>query len=155
MGSGLVANWLRVVRESDEHSGVIHRGQDIKALTAAIATLEEQVEQVQRRQDEGRVALHDLEQERETHQTHINEASRIHSEMHSQLSAKQVRFEQTRQRHDQLAAEERESSLHRSEAEAAINASRSVLHQALKQAESHTVRREELQRQPRGIASGL
>jgi chromosome segregation protein len=145
-GLWLGASWLRVVRDADERSGVIHREQELKELAETIAVLEERAETLQQGVEQGRALLRQLEEEREGAQRQLNEANRAHSEISSQLSARQARAEQVASRRERLQAEAAELRQHIVDNEAQIRSSRSTLHLALEQMEELALQREELMR---------
>lgn len=143
-GLWLGASWLRVVRDADERSGVLHREQELKELSETIEGLDERSEQLQQSVEQGRVQLSQLEEEREAAQRTLNEANRAQSEVNSQLSAKQARAEQITSRRERLQSDSGELQQQIAENEEQIKASRSTLHLALEQMEELALQREEL-----------
>ncbi|WP_303908682.1 chromosome segregation protein SMC [Thiohalomonas denitrificans] len=139
-------NWLRVVRDSDEHAGVLHREQELKELQQSIETLESEAKELARRVEEGRGRQRELEEEREQLQSELTEANRIVSELQSLLSGKQACLEQIEQRRDRLQAEAEELKRHQSEAEEGIQSAHYTLHRALEEMEELAQLREELTR---------
>ena len=143
-GLWLGASWLRVVRDADERSGVIHREQELKELTETIEGLQERVEQLQQSVEEGRATLKQLETERESAQRELNEANRAQSEVNSDLSAKQARAEQIASRRERLQSDAEELRQQIESNEEQIKTSRSTLHKALELMEELAHKREEL-----------
>ncbi|MDH5786034.1 MAG: chromosome segregation protein SMC [Chromatiales bacterium] len=143
-GIWLGASWLRVVRDSDEHSGVLHREQELKELAATIEGLLERSELLQQSVEEGRAALKQLEAEREGAQRELNEANRAQSEINAELSAKQARAEQIASRRERLQSDASELQEQIAANEEQIRSSRSSLHQALELMEELAHKREEL-----------
>ncbi|MCW8918677.1 MAG: chromosome segregation protein SMC [Gammaproteobacteria bacterium] len=143
-GLWLGASWLRVVRDADERSGVLHREQELKELSEALAVLEERAGTLQQAVEEGRAVLRQLEEERESSQRQLNEANRAQSDINAQLSAREARAEQVANRRERLQGESAELRQHIAANEGQIKSSRSVLHQALEQMEELALKREEL-----------
>ncbi|MGM0593316.1 MAG: chromosome segregation protein SMC [Pseudomonadota bacterium] len=143
-GVWLGSGWLRVARDADERAGVLHREQELKELAETIASLEQQVEQLQGQMEQGRQRQKELEEEREAIQADLNEANRRHTEQKSQLSAKQARQEQIANRRERLAAEAEEIRQQQLEAEQQMESARATLHTALEQMEELAQQREEL-----------
>ncbi len=143
-GLWLGASWLRVVRDADERSGVIHREQELKELGEIIESLEERSGQLQQSVETGRSQLKQFEEERENSQRELNEANREQSDINSQLSAKQARAEQIASRRERLQSDAEELKQQIEANEEQIKASRSTLHQALELMEELAHKREEL-----------
>jgi chromosome segregation protein len=143
-GLWLGSSWLRVVRDADERSGVLHREQELKELTEALAVLDERSEALQQGVEQGRAQLKQLEEERESSQRQLNEANRAQSDINSQLSARQARAEQVANRRERLQSESAELRQQIVDNEAQIKSSRSTLHHALEQMEELALKREEL-----------
>ena len=143
-GVWLGNGWLRVARDADERAGVLHREQELKELAEAIAGLDEQVEALQQRQEEGRQRQRELEEEREAIQADLNEANRRHTEQKSQLSGKQARQEQIANRRERLQSEASELQEQIGQAETQMLSSRRSLHTALERMEELAQQREEL-----------
>jgi len=143
-GVWLGNGWLRVARDADERAGVLHREQELKELTESIALLEEQVETLQQRQEQGRQRLRELEEEREAIQADLNESNRRHGEQKSQLSAKLARQEQIAGRRERLQSEAGELKEQIGQAETQMLTSRRNLHTALERMEELAQQREEL-----------
>ncbi len=143
-GLWLGASWLRVVRDADERSGVLHREQELKELTETIEALSERSEQLQQSVEEGRALVKQLEADREGAQRELNEANRAQSEINSDLSAKQARAEQIASRRERLHSEASELQEQIAANEEQIKTSRSTLHKALELMEELAHQREEL-----------
>ena len=143
-GLWLGGSWLRVVRDADERSGVLHREQELKELTETIEALDERSEQLQQSVEQGRSQLKQLEEEREGAQRELNEANRAQSEIKSQLSAKQARAEQIASRRERLQSDAEELKQQIEANEEQIKESRSTLHLALERMEELALQREEL-----------
>ncbi len=98
-------NWLRVARADDAQSGVLARQQELGELIPAIEAAAERVDTLAAQLAETREALRRNEQLRDEAQRELQQINRQHGEIRSELSAKQVRIEQTAQRREQLNRE--------------------------------------------------
>jgi len=136
--------WLRVVREEDERAGVLEREQEIKELGARLHSLAERVETLQEQLDTGREALHAQEAERDAAQAAFNQANHAQAGLRADLSARQARLEQARNRHQRLEAdiEETRNQIARDGEELA--AARGRLESALERMQALEQRREQL-----------
>ena len=143
-GIWLGRHWLRVVRDQDEHAGVLHREQELRQLAESIAVLEEQTETVQLRMEAARLQLREQEQRREQQQAELNAAHRRHAELKSQLGGRQARLEQLSVRRERLDQEHTELAQQIAEIELQMESSRTRLHAALEQMEVFAQQREEL-----------
>ena len=143
-GIWLGRQWLRVVRDADEHAGVLQREQELRELDESIAMLEQQAEELQLRLEAGRQQLREQEEQRERQQAELNAAHRKHAELKSQLSARQARLEQISARRERVQAERSEIEQQIAEIELQMASSRTTLHAALEQMETLAQQREEL-----------
>lgn len=101
-GIWLGRDWLRVARDSDEHSGVLAREQELKQIYSDIAQLEEQAGELQVKQDEARDQLRDFEQLRDSLQRELSQAGRQLGDLRGQLARCQARLEQRRGRSEHI-----------------------------------------------------
>lgn len=95
-------DWLRIIREVDEKTGVLVREQELKQLSRQLDKATAHVEKLERDLQEGGVQIKALEEERDTLQARINETAHQHAELRTQLSSKDARLEQIQTRHDNL-----------------------------------------------------
>ena len=98
-------NWLRVARGDDAQSGVLARQQELSELIPAIEAAAERIDALAAQLAETREQLRRDEQLRDEAQRELQQINRHHGEVRSELSAKQVRIEQTAQRREQLNRE--------------------------------------------------
>ncbi len=105
-------NWLRVSRDEDANAGILQRQQELETTTAQLAELEQRVQVLENKTEEGSEQALVLEQKREQLQSDIEQANRQHSEVKAQLSAKQVRLEQFLMRSERLQQEKQEAEEH-------------------------------------------
>lgn len=143
-GIWLSAHWLRVARDNDASSGVIARRQELEELTAAITSREQEIETLMARLDEGREAIKQLEQARELLRRELEELNRRHSEIRSQLSARQVKVEQLLMRRERTDNEIREAREQMEQEAEHLSEARMILSEAIAMMEQDTDERERL-----------
>lgn len=143
-GLWLGANWIKVVKEDDENSGVIARQQEMDVLAEKVAELEEQIEAISEELESSKLALQDAERERESGRSALDDLRRKHGEARSQLSAKRAKVEQVlegRQRAERDLAEAKTQMS--AESENLVDA-RAKLQEAIVAMEDDTSERERL-----------
>ncbi|KPK39395.1 MAG: chromosome segregation protein SMC [Gammaproteobacteria bacterium SG8_47] len=86
-------SWLRVVRDPDEHAGVLEREQEIRSLHAQIESLELRAGELEQQLSEARDALSARENAREHSQAELQRLGRDNAELQSQLSSKRAQLE--------------------------------------------------------------
>lgn len=104
-GLWLGSNWLRSRRQSDAHSGILQRQQEIGHLREQLATLETTLAELQARTDSLRDSIRSHEQQRQQAQTETNRLHRQESEQRSRLHTLQQRIDQLASRQQQVADE--------------------------------------------------
>lgn len=130
-GIWLSRNWLRVCRETDNHSGVLARQQELEELASRMETLAELSQQVEERLANAKVQAEQLETHRQQTQQQITELNRTQGEVRADLGARKVRLEQFSERRTRLQHEIAEcQELSRAEQES-IGESRLRLQDAL------------------------
>ena len=139
-------NWLRVARADDAQSGVLARQQELTELEPAIAAAEESIEALVEKLASVREQLRSSEQRRDDSQRELQQFSRNHGELRSQLSAKQVRIEQTAQRRERLNREIDEGREQFRIEEENLGEARLLLQDAIDSMQTDSVAREEMLR---------
>ncbi|VAX13620.1 Chromosome partition protein smc [hydrothermal vent metagenome] len=114
-GIWLGANWLRVVRDTDEKAGVLRREHELKTLAADIEAQQQVVQNLQAKLEAEREKLQEVEFSRDSAQTEFNQTNRALADSRSELSARSARIEQLKSRQENLQQEMQEA---REEAEA-------------------------------------
>ncbi|MEN9423629.1 MAG: chromosome segregation protein [Pseudomonadota bacterium] len=104
-GIWLGSNWLRSRRQTDAHSGILQRQQEIETLREQLATLETALTDWQQQAEQLRDSIHHHEQQRHQAQADTNRLHRAESEQRSRLHALQQRIAQLHSRRQQIAAE--------------------------------------------------
>lgn len=143
-GLWLGANWLRVAKDSDEQAGVLQRQQALEQLTVSIEETEQKTEQLEAALQEGRRALLELESQREELQRTRQMQNNKHSELRSELSARQVRIEQISARRDRINSEIDESREQFQLEQESLGEARMILSEAIENMEQDSSQREAL-----------
>jgi len=86
-------NWVKVIKEDDENSGIIARKEEIDGLGAKIVGLESRIETLSRSIAEAQEALRQAEINRDKARQESDELGRKHSEVKTQLGAKKAKVE--------------------------------------------------------------
>ncbi|WP_257280541.1 MULTISPECIES: chromosome segregation protein SMC [unclassified Endozoicomonas] len=143
-GIWLSGNWLRVCRETDNHSGVLARQQELEQLGSRMETLEALSQQVEERLANARIQAEQLETHRQQTQQQITELNRTQGEVRADLGARKVRLEQFSERRIRLQQEIAEcQELSQAEQES-IGESRLRLQEALDRMEMDSGLKEDL-----------
>jgi chromosome segregation protein len=137
-------NWLRVAKESDEQAGVLARQQELDTLVETVSTVEQTVARLDVDLTGGREILHTLEAERETLQREVQAQGNRHSELRSELSAKQVNVEQISVRRERINSEIDDGREQFQLEQESLGESRMILSEAIESMESDSSQREEL-----------
>ncbi len=98
-------NWLRVVRDPDEHAGVLAREMEIKTLSGKLIADLAVVDGLEQDLARGRATLKQLEQSREETQGESNRAHRAQTEMQARLNQRSGQLKQTQARRKRLSEE--------------------------------------------------
>ncbi len=143
-GLWLGSNWIKVVKEDDEHSGVIARKDEIERLKASAQTLEETSEKLGEQLDNLKNTLRDAETKRESLRKEIESHGRQHGEVRAQLSAKKAKVEQVLEGRERAERDIDEAKAQlAAESENLVDA-RTKLHDAIAAMEVDTAERETL-----------
>ena len=148
-------DWIRFGRASDAAGGVLARQEEMRKLQARIASLTEESQALEARQDEVGRLLHEAEAGRDAEQQKLGEMNRSLGDLRSQLTGKRTRAEHLRQRLEALGKEIGEIETHRTEAREAMETARMRLHEALETIEEFGARREQLVARRDGLRSEL
>jgi chromosome segregation protein len=104
-GIWLGKNWLRIRCKSNEHAGILPRQQVMQGLQSQLATIEEQISELQSRQTQGQQALQTQELARQQAQMEVNQAHKTEAELSSRLQALTQQVQHQQQRRELLSAE--------------------------------------------------
>ncbi|GMR07605.1 MAG: chromosome segregation protein SMC [Gammaproteobacteria bacterium] len=143
-GIWLGNHWMRVARDTDEKAGILHRENEMKGISEALARLEHQVESQQGKQDEGKQQLQILEQERDAKQTALNEAGKQQADIKARLSATEASLEQIMNHRERIQSDVGEMRTQLENGNAELSESRQRLESAAKAVKRHQKRRDDL-----------
>ena len=101
-GIWLGANWLRVSRDREPHTGVIEREESLRALRIEESRLAGEVADLERRLEQSRERVREFEDRRERLQTDVNRLHREHVDRRAELDAAEARKLDAAQRLGQL-----------------------------------------------------
>ena len=144
-GIWLGANWLRINRAEDPHSGVLAREQEIRELRASLGGAAFEVEELSARHDEIRARLAMLEASRDEVRQQAAEAHRSAAGLHATLQTARSRLEQATTRLQALERESGEIGNQLEEAETAIRTSRGRLQEGIELMSGYEQRRQDLE----------
>jgi len=143
-GIWLGANWLRVQKDTDEHSGVLAREQEIESLRKELSQCESDIERLQAQLEQGREALKTAEASRESLQVEVNKAHRALAELNGQVNSRRARLEALQTRRKRLDEELTEMQQQRAQEEQALEEATNRRNEAVTSMESLAAEREEL-----------
>ena len=135
-------HWIQWCGQAHEDTGILQRQHEIVTLQQTVADLQEEILLGEEALLEGRQRLTDLEQAREDTARHAAEASRQRGLRLADLSAKQVRLEQSLARRQRIQGEMSEVQLHQQGDERTYEESRKTLDQALEHMAADAQQRE-------------
>ncbi len=143
-GLWLGANWLRVKRESDAQSGVLARQTELETLTVELHQVEVETESLTNTLQEQREQLKAQQQEREDTRQQNDDIKRALGEHRSELSACEVRLEQSAVRREKLWADITEAKEQMAAEGDNLSESRATLEEAITIMEEDAQQREKL-----------
>jgi len=129
--------WLRVVRGTDEHAGVISRERDIKQGQERVRQLDVRIEELVTGLDQGRERLHELEDELDDTRRTQEELQRRIAQHQATLGSRQQQMEQMQARAGQLGLELEELGNEQAEDTDSLASARGILQQAIEQTDRH------------------
>lgn len=143
-GIWLSQNWLRVVKEADQESGILHREKSLNELVMQIETLNSRRELLENEFEMAQDQLLILEERRDEQQQQVNQFSRTLSDKKAQLRIRENRIEQFHQRLDQLHQEADEQQKIILESRESLEEARTIWQKAMVTLEQDVQRRESL-----------
>ncbi len=138
-------NWLKVHRDSDNHSGVLAREKELAELNQSIAELEQGVEELTRQVNDDQQRQLQLEQQREQLQLQLNDYTKSFSDLKTSIGSKESRLEQITARRERLQHDTNELKQNIAANNEEMAVSRSRLHQAIEEVDRLANEREVLQ----------
>ncbi|MCK5664430.1 MAG: chromosome segregation protein SMC, partial [Thiotrichaceae bacterium] len=137
-------NWVRLLKDADQKSGVLQREQEIKQLNHNLQQIQLQVTELETQTEQGRVNLQEMEHKRENLQTEYNLQNRKLSELGSHLSNKESRLKEMKQRENRVSIDITDIQQQIEEESLDIEQSTVRLHSALEMIEENTLQHEQL-----------
>lgn len=106
-GIWLGNSWLRVVKDQEQNqkAGILKREQELKSLADEIEQESARVQALQEQLEGERERLRDLELDRDSAQTELNEVTRRHAEQQTDIKARSGQLEQVQSRQENLQKE--------------------------------------------------
>jgi len=104
-GEWVGSSWLRVARDADDKAGVISREHELKELASSIEVLTSEINTAEERLAESRELLKQLEADRETIQQDMNRKNQAQADVQAQLSGRQAKLDQIRNRSQNIDQE--------------------------------------------------
>jgi chromosome segregation protein len=154
-GLWLGKHWLRVIRDNDEHAGVLAREQELRSLKQQLTDNEKAATEQAARLDGQKSDIKDLETRRELLQMDVNRANREAADAQAKLKAARSSQEQVAQRLQALETEAGEIAAQVGQAEQEIKAARGRVESALKALQAFDSRRAGLQTERDGLRAKL
>jgi chromosome segregation protein len=148
-------NWLRLVRDSDPRAGVLSRVREIRQLEEQEGVLAERLNAEEMALEQGRVALRELEEARESLAQQSREAHHRLGGVKAHCRAEATRVEHLRARLGTLSAESEELSTQSAHLGNEIAAARARLEEATAAAGALGAQREAMQREREALQMGL
>jgi chromosome segregation protein len=130
-GIWLGADWLRVSRDADPHTGVIEREETLREIRAQASGLAEEVKDLERRLELTREHLRDLEDRREHSQADVNRLHREHVDRRAELDSATARKADAARRMLQLDTELGDVVLEIERTDRELRASRGLMEVAI------------------------
>ena len=130
-GIWLGADWLRVSRDADPHTGVIEREETLREIRAQASGLAEEVKDLERRLELTREHLRDLEDKREHRQADVNRRHREHVDRRAELDSATARKADAARRMLQLDTELGDVVLEIERTDTELRASRGLMEVAI------------------------
>jgi len=143
-GIWLGRNWLRLIREKDEKSGVLAREEALRQINADSIRLGEQAEQLGTEVEQSRQKLREAELARENIQKQLNEANRTQADIRASLGSKRAKADHLRNRREAIGREAVEVQNQTARDKDELKAAKVRLHSALHEMETLATQRQEL-----------
>lgn len=143
-GIWLSASWLRVAKGRDASSGILERQQELESLEQQIAIAEARIAELEGESDELQEQIRSIEVKQGELRTAIDNENRKLSTLQSDLSARRVRIEESRNRQQRVASEIREAEEQMQMESENLAEARHLLSEAIEAMEANSIERERL-----------
>jgi chromosome segregation protein len=127
----MAADWLRLSRDREPHTGVIEREESLRVLRAEVSRLEEEVKNLEHELGSTRDRVRDREDRRDRIQVDVNRLHREHVDRRAELDAAQARKDDAARRMSQLEAHLADVRAELARAESELRVSRSRMEKAI------------------------
>lgn len=143
-GIWLGNGWIRITRDTDEHTGVLQRERELAELAAAIELAASKSEDLQLAVQDGRQRLQEFENQRDREQRQLSDRRAAQANLKAQLQVKQGKVEQLRLRVSQIEQEMLEGQQSQDKAQQELLAVRNTWQEAMQLMEQHADQRVQL-----------
>ena len=143
-GIWLGINWIRVKRAGEDQSGVLARKQELEELILKEDDLDALVEELDADLEAVSLRINTLEQQRDTAQREVTQASQQLSDHKSTIHAEKIQLEQQVNRRNQLLGEVSEQKEQKTVEQETLQETRIQWQNAMQDMETFTLQREEL-----------
>jgi chromosome segregation protein len=130
-GIWMGADWLRVSRDADPHTGVIEREESLRHIRQQVAALEIELKELEHRLEQTRDRVRDHEDRRERFQTDVNRLHREHVDRRAELDSAQARTADSARRVAALETELADVRAELTRSDAELRASRARMETAI------------------------
>ena len=137
-------SWIRINRVADEKGGMLAREDEINRLREDISSTASSIETLEQAIQVGRENVRQAEQNREQQQKQLNSLTRQLGDWRGHVASRQARVDNINNRIASLDAERGEIEQQITSGQQLSEESRSRLHEALHEMETHGERREQL-----------
>ncbi len=143
-GIWLGPGWLRVAALGDEQDGVIARQRELEELGAQLEEHQSRLERLENARRTLHEGLQQWEQQRQQQELALRDSAREQARLAAELSANQVRVEQSLLRRERVELETAEAREQLAQEQENLARSRQLLQQALDTMENDNVKRESM-----------
>jgi chromosome segregation protein len=154
-GIWLGADWLRVSRDADPHTGMIEREESLREIRARAASLGEAVKNLERELELTRDRARDHEDRRDRFQADVNRLHREHVDRKAELDSAQARTADAARRLAQVETELAEVTEELKRSETELRAARGRMETAIEQLAALEPQRMELEESRERLKSEL
>jgi chromosome segregation protein len=146
-GIWLGADWLRVSRDADPHTGVIEREESLRHIRQQLSSLETEVKELELRLEQTRDRARDHEDRRERFQTDVNRLHREHVDRRAELDSAQARTADAARRVAGLETELADVRAELTRSDTELHASRARMETAIEALAALEPQRQDLEQQ--------
>jgi chromosome segregation protein len=145
-GIWMGADWLRVSRDADPHTGVIEREESLRQIRQQAGSLESELKELEHRLEQTRDRVRDTEDRRERFQTDVNRLHREHVDRRAELDSAQARTADAARRVAALETDLADVRAELTRSDAELRASRARMETAIEVLAALEPQRQDLER---------